>query len=1088
MPKAKRLEALVSILRYPGEVLTWLGLIQFFVFALFRFPAVGITKEILYDGEEEGFKCNLTGYYATPTAATPKETLACYKIYKGPVTVSILLAVQAIAILVMWGGYFIYARFCNEVLEHSNLSVLYGGCHDRRARLVTLYRIQTFCRVLTEILFVSIKVSNINVNVRSYHVCSSTFNQFVHEEDDHTNLTTPTLICSVTRFHDKTVFLHALLVIDIVSLILALIDLTVVCIHDPDYLFPGHRKMQVDDDSANQSLTSMRYTSTPAPPVIHVPQPVPYFYHSHHMGSLTKALEKHSFVAVTGPHGCGKTQLALNFAQSQQKEYGITLAWWLPGTSASALEHSLYILHERMHLNMPFAAEENANVRVEGLLTGTIAQLSKRFGRILLIFEDVNELGAMIENAFSRRDKFIVILTSNNPAVIQDEDLVVRIEGFSDNETMDFFKMEDSFQNAADNDIVDVGQTLGNLPFGLAVARSYISHAESDIQDYVHNISDMSNTGTMQTIQKKFLGQHHKKTLVQALLLSFDRMRHGGYKEAMKAFEIVAYFSPQDIPSFLLHNGQNDKMDDFLTKLKKYSLVARDDIDGIQMLSVHKAVQLALMMEIQKQDPNHALKRAIFALLGHMERDMRCAQHYKISTLLLPHLESVLKHCLSMELDFEGSIGRICLLNMLGNLYAKKGMVIMAEAELKRAKQLVFDLLRTSEDQLYAEAISRIMVRRRMSFREVTSDLMTSTKADLLMNMLSETSYNSMDENDLLKLLCTQVFKHPDIKALQAKLGPVVVELHTQLTPEMYLDLVEEQVGTPLGKMRRIYLAEIFISILYSYGSLYFCQNPSSVRNDQKQLYISDLRLAKRLCQLLDSAFHYKSIYLIVADRNALLCLDFEYSKLTQKELIKNLEHAKARYGDLLHDHDDYYYAGVLKLTSLHSDPYHRVFCHRQIVRCYILFINLETYADIPQLLREGQKHCDRMLQIVEEAQEAGYKIPQTSLFYNTAAEFVLLHNTPGYTEMSIEYYNQSYEAEVVKAKVTGALLEAVLGLTKIYKQEGKHEDAFAYAQEGLRFAKRQPLFAKYQDEALRLVRQIKIEHPSVSRGVCAVR
>ena len=211
-----------------------------------------------------------------------------------------------------------------------------------------------------------------------------------------------------------------------------------------------------------------------------------------------------------------------------------------------------------------------------------------------------------------------------------------------------------------------LSEAVGDLPFALAQAASYIDAAAISIPTYVDRFRKYSNR-LLRPVETTWA-------------LSFDRLRRDA-PGAADLLNVIAYFAPDKIPRYLLESMNDDPItfDMHIEALRRHSFVQVDD----EALSVHRLTQEITRLRQSKEERRQSAEAAvnlIYAAFPIVEYSswQTCAK-------LADHALQAVRHAEELDVALAESSG---LLNSVAIYEKDRAQFMVAERLLRRSLQI----------------------------------------------------------------------------------------------------------------------------------------------------------------------------------------------------------------------------------------------------------------------------------------------------------------------------------------------------------------------------------------------------------------
>ncbi|KAH7326971.1 hypothetical protein BKA65DRAFT_608042 [Rhexocercosporidium sp. MPI-PUGE-AT-0058] len=303
-------------------------------------------------------------------------------------------------------------------------------------------------------------------------------------------------------------------------------------------------------------------------------------------------------VAITGPGGIGKTQLALELAYRVREEFKNCSVFWIPASNIESL-HQAYA-HIAQRLNIPGWDDEKADVKKLVQL-----YLSKESaGQWLLVFDitdetrletagssqaaslieylPVSDQGAIVFTTTDRKTAITLALQDIIELSEMEQDIAQRmlemclISPANEKEVADLFLKE-----------------LACLPLAIIQAAAYVNINKITLRQYLLLLAEQKE-GVVEPISKEY-----ENVIASTWLISFEQIRR---QDTLAADYLlfIACVNPMDVPLALLPTtSPREKGIDAVGTLVAYSFVTKRTAESA--VDLHRLVHLSTRNWLQKQ-------------------------------------------------------------------------------------------------------------------------------------------------------------------------------------------------------------------------------------------------------------------------------------------------------------------------------------------------------------------------------------------------------------------------------------------------------------------------------------------------------
>ena len=264
--------------------------------------------------------------------------------------------------------------------------------------------------------------------------------------------------------------------------------------------------------------------------------PAPVSYAIPRLGLLSKMTSLHrdrpgGLVALVGPPGVGKTQLAVQYVGQHGGEYART--FWLSGETPSLLtEQFTEFVHS---LGVPVASGSD----LDSLRRAAFATL-RIGGRYLLVFDGI-ATAATIRQFWPPSSNVDVLVTSRSPQWTQ-MGRTLEVAGFERGESLRLLTEVVGDKPGLD----ELAEALNDLPAAVAQAAHFMVGSRVSVRSY----REMVLEDTMNTLRRGLLNAYGAP-LAAVWANAIDRLGEDD-REAADAVTLIAFFGQAPIPAELV--------------------------------------------------------------------------------------------------------------------------------------------------------------------------------------------------------------------------------------------------------------------------------------------------------------------------------------------------------------------------------------------------------------------------------------------------------------------------------------------------------------------------------------------------------
>ncbi|PZD23481.1 CDC6, Cdc6-related protein, AAA superfamily ATPase [Pyrenophora tritici-repentis] len=388
-------------------------------------------------------------------------------------------------------------------------------------------------------------------------------------------------------------------------------------------------------------------------------------------------------LAIVGPGGTGKTQLALEVAhRTRQKNKNCSVLWM-----DASDEVSLYQSYASVAQKLNIAGWDDDQADIKQLVKRCVVEISAR--HCLLIFDNTEHItlqssgsstteAADLANCLPQSKLCSVIFTTTNTdtarALAPQNIISLRELTLDAALKMLQVRLARPLANTEQQEAEHLLRALSYLPLAVMQAAACIKASGMTVQD-----GDLS--------EGKLQGAGVKDPVAATLFLSIYEIRRDNALAADYLF-LVACVERKDISLDLLEAASPQAREDAIRVLDKYALVTRRPAESA--LDVHRLVHRALRKQLQAQGLKQWTQCTITQLLRVFPDD----NHSNRSKWrrLLPHAQYALSHSQMNEDDNE----RL-------HLAWKCAMTLHSDGRYEEAEELFVQVMETRKTKLGAD-------------------------------------------------------------------------------------------------------------------------------------------------------------------------------------------------------------------------------------------------------------------------------------------------------------------------------------------------------------------------------------------------
>jgi tetratricopeptide (TPR) repeat protein len=397
-------------------------------------------------------------------------------------------------------------------------------------------------------------------------------------------------------------------------------------------------------------------------------------------------------LAIVGPGGTGKSQLALEVAYRTKQNSRSRSVFWMDASDIDSLYRSYASVAQK--LSIPGCDDDQADIKQ--VAKRCVAAISAR--QCLLIYDNVEgttlrPAGSSTTQAADLADflpqsklcSVIFTTTESNAAEALAPQDVTALHELTPDTALRMLqnRLTSPLSKAEQQDTMHLLEELSYLPLAVVQAAACMNASGMTVQQYQVQLDEHKeaflkyNNDSSESEQRE---ANLRKTIAATLSLSISQVRHSN-AVAVDYLFVAACVDRKDISLELLEAASPQAREDAVKMLDKYALVTRRPAESA--LDVHRLVHQALRkwLHVQGQLMQWA-KRTITRLLRVFPND----DHSNRSKWrrLLPHAQYALSHSVTDDDDKE----RL-------NLASKCARALYSDGRYKEAEELHVQVMQT---------------------------------------------------------------------------------------------------------------------------------------------------------------------------------------------------------------------------------------------------------------------------------------------------------------------------------------------------------------------------------------------------------
>ena len=822
-------------------------------------------------------------------------------------------------------------------------------------------------------------------------------------------------------------------------------------------------------------------------PVSNYYEPVHTYCPRKKLDDEIQKLQKGKLKILHGTIGTGKTTAAVHYIVVNQEKFAIS---WVIDVSAGedSIVASLTDLAERL----------GASYRE---LFQTIKQNAEHEDFIFLLDNlEGKPCYKWFQELWSIRRSLYIIITTNNPCLDLPDSEQLQVEKFE--EALVF--LEEIRHENNEEDLLELCGHFGWNILGLTAAKDYMLKKKMSALRYLEM---QHNRVAAQKVRQTELSNRDRilYASVRACLEEVD-------SDKFSAIAATSLISNTMIPEFFLSNllSSNDLLaneaDLNVLHDELKSLVRITEENGIRFFSFHSFTKNVIRDIIDESVKADLLYKLEGIFVRYINKDNRFSKGDFLQRTVREHAEIFLREWEDEQKDDRSLIALARLSELVGFTYTQQQPPLQHKLDVHfiSARNLLHKLRGITEKILQPDdgRLHNIFGLFRRGSLEDSSDkehreMYGITKRDSavahqLFNKLTKKSsglsLDIIEELVFLRTVNKQDFAlFPEVVKENQTVKEKIESSHP-LSRSVVNVLVNHGAAYSVDRYRKLFLPELYLSVIYSFGRNYFYKNRATTEN--LSFYIDLLKVAyclsREISKQMNPNEHVVHEFSVQANGLLYLLVNDDYISQDGTRKMKNaqahardLKNAIDRYQQLICDERTFFEMGILKRTK--DDTYSKLVCYQQILKCYKNLLSLKN-IDRDQYIKDGVQLCDDLLKLLDiyDTQDIDRKkedLVRYSRPMNDIAEFYLSVNREEYYPRAVKIFTISAE-HAEKHDVTFFYLEALVGLADIFSRIGKHR--FSATQVSIRHLKR----CNSKESFLEMQRQ----KPHIQERICKIQ
>ncbi|MEK6734080.1 MAG: NB-ARC domain-containing protein [Pseudomonadota bacterium] len=381
------------------------------------------------------------------------------------------------------------------------------------------------------------------------------------------------------------------------------------------------------------------------------------------LDGLTQALStsNDSILAIVGPPGIGKTQVAKRYAELSKHKYDIV--WWMDGDNN--------IIEQYKALATAINQADNTKNKLpiyasEAILVEQLKNYLRRTNNHwLLIFDNSPNESSIAQYIPTKHNKSRgnILITSKSSTTWEN---MMKLEKFNKDESMAYFKRSfRAYKLSDDKALEKLADLLDNYPLALSQAIAYMNNTGISVTEYT-TLFETQRMALWEK-EKEFKDEHnnlaefdhYKASIFTALALSINEIK----LKSPKAFDLLVLCSfldnekiPANLLSFISKEDQQDQLslNHYLTQLSHYSLLKRNHTSKEKQLektyAMHRLIQIAVLDLLNENEQKSYLAKLQHIMAKYLPDQIESlAPLIEENPSLAVHIKKINSHATKLE-------------------------------------------------------------------------------------------------------------------------------------------------------------------------------------------------------------------------------------------------------------------------------------------------------------------------------------------------------------------------------------------------------------------------------------------------------
>ena len=755
-----------------------------------------------------------------------------------------------------------------------------------------------------------------------------------------------------------------------------------------------------------------------------------------------EAVVKGKVQILHGTIGTGKSSAAVNFIHNARDKFAVI--WCVDcAKGGESIRSDLSDLAKKLNVQ---AVE----------LFHTIKKKAEKED-VLFFLDNLDEKQADEFNELWKiKDAVYIIATTNNASLNLPNAEKILVDTFD--EAVQFLKeAKEAREENSEDDVKKLCEYFSWNVLGLTSAKSYITDENESIQSYLKMLHDKEAASIVRETEQE-------KRKLRILYAAVRACLENVSKDQFKALAVMSVIGHDNIPEFLLSSVFSSKsaaaraanLNKLHSSLRLKSLVHVTNENEVRFFSFHRFTQ-SVVSDLLSEDED--LRRELIykvagMLVKYFNKDNRYRKDASMLKILAHHAEVFLQTLKKEKMDDRTLIASARLSELVGFAYTQGAQrrpdwLFSSRRHFRDSESLLHRLCGITEDDLKDLTKSQESKCGKSSPLGIT-DFHTSI-AEHLFQKLNEKS-SELSVSTVHELAFSRTINSDDLSLFPEDIKDRLKEKENSFEPLSEEDvnlLVHSGVAYCVDDYRKLFLPELYVSLLYSFGRNYFYFS-DKLSVEQPSDYVDRLKLAHCIAREIAKEMKpgHAVIHEYLTQSNALLYFLVNPEVTCKggglkvnKEHCQDMKIAIECYRKLMQEERQFFEMGILKKEK--NEKFSQMVCLHQILQCRITLMSpemTESNDEPNELIKNGVSECKQLLALVQTDKDVKGKVSKGlqnfSKYLNIVGEFCLAMNCNDLLHQAWRLYIDSARNAEVKKELTGRFyVEALVGLADVFSR-----------------------------------------------------